>query len=1767
MAIKVRSAVQCQIWLVTIESVQCPPLHSKTSQILCDVFLQDVNDNHPLLDATNCSKEVNIYENGKAGQFLCRMRATDKDFGPSGKIEYILVGKGRHLFHLNRRTGVLTTARSLDREAEGGSRYNLTIRARDHGEPRLDNQTYVIVNVLDKNDNRPLFNYHYGTIHRIENLRGPESLTLLRVRDLDRGPNQYLRFSIVAGNIGNLFLMDAGGNLVIGMGELDRENISRYNLTIQVCDTPLNLSEALCDRKNISVVVDDVNDETPKFTAFSRRHAVREDAAVGTPVMQATAVDRDLGASGQVYYTMNDVSGRFKIHRKTGVVSIKHGLDYELQSSYNLTIHAKDSDTYGQRSSAVQVRIDVLDINDFRPSFMQDNYVVVVSEKIAPGQRVFSMIATDRDSGANARISYSISTPTLYFQINKTTGLLTTRRRLAQRREYVLTVRAADHGIPSLSGSAEITVKIVEHSRSPPRFLQDLYTVFRRHGLPANSGITTMKAISDKPLKKGSLNYTLGAITPRPAKHSFAIDRLTGEIRTTKEVVLDASTSYRVVVVARDTRDLTIPTANTVLKLQWEPAQYSFMHFVPDSSYDFSVLENAGANTFVGRIKARSDFKQDKSSPRYRLEVDSREFRVDSRTGRLYTTMPLDHETTSSYTLSVLATDQTNLSRPSIATVSVEVLDQNEHTPSWTKTHTDPIQHPENITVGSTVASLLAEDKDLDAITYRLLDSFSNTFGINDDGRVVLRKALDYESRSNYFLRVIASDGEHQIATTMEIIVTDINDNSPRFSSPGGQRIMISELAKVGYAMVRVSATDADSGANGKVRYYQANFNPRFSLHPTKGDLYLAQKLPYHKHGENIYTINVLANDSGNPVRETLMLLEIEVYDANDHTPEFHQPRYKFHVKEDVEEPAVIGTVNATDGDDGTNAELIYDVVGGSDVFSVTGGSINLLSPLDRELVASYEINVSVSDKGDPPMIAYAPVVIVVDDVNDNPPVFAQPNYFVSVKIHHLLESNGSLLQVLATDEDENGNANIFYTIQQQQELSFLYINRFTGEIFFDLQYRDSASELLPLNKGFKIQVVAKERQRPFHSTVVDVTIVIFSEKWVLPVFGEQNYVASVAENVAPGHFVVNITAVQPETVPGKAILYAIEAFPEQPVAGLFEIEKETGRITVGRVALDYEETPVHKFRVKAIDKTRSDQVSYTNVTVHVLNYNEARPSFEQKHYTFTVGRDDQVGSVIGQIQASDVDRDEIHYSFTRLERPHLHGFFDLDNKTGKIAIAVEHHLLSDQLPMNGTVLASDGSGEDKARISIRLASQQQSIPDLASSVQKSSSSNIAVVVAIIVSSVLIIIFLLIIIVAVRRKGASPAMVTSPFIQSPSLTVGENAKNNLSAAIGESEQTTLCVQSQNNCINDSPKELTPVRRSPVQISRKNSYHGSSPSQPPHTYHKRINNMNVFGSTENYGETSITSSNDLATHLFGRLAELEAEEHNTDMDALRHFEEDGPFEVQLFKMSTTDRAEVDGVSNPDWGSDENNYPLEDGSVVADVEALSDIVDLCGDLLKLPVVVPTESVLGELDKEHSNVHKNVVVASHKLISSNQNSDRLIRTHPVCPPRVDDNLVAMFNRADPKCTRWLMDSHTENPSPFTIDAEDSVQLKSPFHSGPIDSPEHSVISELSSTDWLEQDLTKYENDARQPEHPAKASSPYLSSKPSHTAAQLLHKVGLPVPVPSLSPILGGLTFSRPNSEMPAPDKGHLDKSERQDALDSFAMDIGEDDSTCVS
>ncbi|XP_068571374.1 protocadherin alpha-2-like [Cebidichthys violaceus] len=622
--------------------------------------------------------------------------------------------------------------------------------------------------------------------------------------------------------------------------------------------------------------------------------------------------------------------------------------------------------------------------------------------------------------------------------------------------------------------------------------------------------------------------------------------------------------------------------------------EYAWIHIVAllclcdwsASQLSYSISEEVNKGTVVGNIAKDLNLNvQDLETRDLRIvsSYSKTYFNVNLRTGNIFVDERIDREEICPNTAQCFLRIQAVLSNPmNVHRIEVSVLDINDNSPEFIdKSYSFNIS--ESMSPGEQYLLPIAVDADIgsNAVkSYKLSQNEYFSLDVQSGGEhgvsaeLVLQKALDREKQSVITLVLTAVDGGKPARSgTLQINVNviDANDNTPIFSK-SLYKVRVRENTAHGTVIIKLNATDLDEGMNSKILYSlikRGNIDPTndFDLNSETGEITVKDTLDYEETAA--YEVRVQATDQGNTPRSAHAKLLIEIIDVNDNAPEISVTSLLTPVKEDAELGTIVALVTVSDKDGGNNGVTNCRVVG-SVPFKLKSNYKNDYSlvvdgPLDRENTSLYNVTITATDEGSPPLSSIRVITVHVSDVNDNAPRFMEPVIHVYVKENSPV---GSIIYTIhAFDPDLNSNARLTYKLLDNSPRnipisSILNINSETGDIVSLQSF--NYEELNTIQ--FKVQ--ATDSGVPPLSSNVTVNVLVLDENdnspSILAPYSEHGSVnsESIPYSAEAGYFVAKIRAVDADSGYNALLSYHLS---EPKGNNLFRIGTSTGEIRTKR--------------------------------------------------------------------------------------------------------------------------------------------------------------------------------------------------------------------------------------------------------------------------------------------------------------------------------------------------------------------------------------------------------------------------------------------------------------------------------------------------------------------------------------------------------------------------------------------------------------------------
>nr|XP_003477209.1 protocadherin alpha-1 [Cavia porcellus] len=630
----------------------------------------------------------------------------------------------------------------------------------------------------------------------------------------------------------------------------------------------------------------------------------------------------------------------------------------------------------------------------------------------------------------------------------------------------------------------------------------------------------------------------------------------------------------------------------------------------------YSVPEEAKHGTFVGRIAQDLGLELTELVPRL-FRVASKErgelLEVNLQNGILFVNSRIDREELCGRSAECSIHLEVIMDRPlQVFHVEVEVRDINDNPPVF-RGRQQRVFISENRQLSSRFPIEGAADADIGSnalLTYTLSsnDYFSLDVQASDELSkslsLKLRKALDREATPEFRLLLRATDGgKPELEDTVHLLISvlDVNDNAPVFDQ-ALYKVHLLETTANGTLVITLNASDADEGVNGEVVFsfgsdISPNIQEKFKIEPSSGEIRLIDNLDYED--TKSYEIQIKAVDKGSPPMSNHCKVLVKVLDVNDNAPQVVITSLSLPVREDAPLSTVVALISVSDLDSGVNGEVTCSLSSHIPFKLVSSFknyySLVLDSALDRETFSDYEVVVTARDGGSPPLWASATVSVEVADVNDNAPLFAQPEYTVFVKENN--PPGAHIFTVCARDADAQENALVSYSLVERRVgeralSSYVSVHAESGKVFALQPLDHEELELL------QFQVSARDSGVPALGSNMTLQVFVLDENDNAPALLGLSAGGTVSElvsrSVGASHVVTKVRAVDADSGYNAWLSYELQA----SVGGTrtpFRVSLYTGEISTTRT---FDESDASRQRLLVLVKDHGEPALTATATI-----------------------------------------------------------------------------------------------------------------------------------------------------------------------------------------------------------------------------------------------------------------------------------------------------------------------------------------------------------------------------------------------------------------------------------------------------------------------------------------------------------------------------------------------------------------------------------------
>ncbi|XP_021484164.1 protocadherin beta-2 [Meriones unguiculatus] len=548
-----------------------------------------------------------------------------------------------------------------------------------------------------------------------------------------------------------------------------------------------------------------------------------------------------------------------------------------------------------------QAELQIRDINDHSPVFLDREIILKISEITAPGTTFLIECAQDLDVGSNSLQTYRIS-PNFYFHLklqDSPDGTVLPQLVLDKvldredRSEIRLILTALDGGNPPRSGTAQVVIEVLDVNDNAPAFSKLRYEVQVPENSPVGSQVATVSARDLDIGDNGRIAYALSQAS-EDIRKTFRMNATSGEIVLAKTLDFESTQAYTVYVQATDGGGLSGSSVVfvQVMDLNDNPPELIL------STLTNQIPENA-PETVIAVFSVADPDSGDNGKMVCSIQEEL-PFLLKPSVENFYTLMTntaLDRETRSQYNITITVSDMGSPRLTTQHTIAVQVSDINDNAPAFTQS-SYTLSVRENNSPALHIGTIRATDSDSGSnahITYSLLPpndqqlALDSLISINaDNGQLFALRALDYEALQSFEFHVAATDqGSPALSSQalVRVLVLDDNDNAPfvlyplqNASAPCTE--LLPRAAEPGYLVTKVVAVDRDSGQNAWLSFqlFKATEPGLFSVWAHNGEVRTTRLLserdaPKHR-------LLLLVRDNGDPQRSASVTLHVLVVDG-----------------------------------------------------------------------------------------------------------------------------------------------------------------------------------------------------------------------------------------------------------------------------------------------------------------------------------------------------------------------------------------------------------------------------------------------------------------------------------------------------------------------------------------------------------------------------------------------------------------------------------------------------------------------------------------------------------------------------------------------------------------------------------------------------------------------------------------------------------------------------------------------------------------------
>ena len=1112
-----------------------------------------------------------------------------------------------------------------------------------------------------------------------------------------------LTYAITTPENAGPFDIDPLTGSLFATASIDYETAPSYQFEVSCSNTN---NPSLNDTATVEITVEPVNERRPSVVPSSVVVLIDELTPPGTALVSSLTgvamrsfrvTDTDTGPDEMITFSLT-VDQRvsedyFNLNSTTGTLYLNRTLDIDedirlpIPVSISLQITACDLNPPVADCPNVRVTVFVNGVNDNPPMFSQDTYVVSEPESVPVGVVIASVSCTDIDRSVGVLDSYNVSSvlpvqvPLDTFSIDALNGNITLSQPLDYEfvDEYVITVSCSD--TEGLQDNATVVVMVTDVNDNAPNVTTSFDDVIDvNDNLPVNSEIFQFQCTDEDSNENGNVVYSIESDINGLAS-SFAINNMSGNVSVASSLVLPDEVFTMFVTLAIECSDQGDPPLSensiVVVRIYKDDSTPPVINNTSISDGFVSISESAPVD-FELLIVIATDTTSPGLVYSLRNESSPGTFVINSTSGSIALAQSLDRESIDSYSFVVVVTEERvapGEPERDEAEVVVEVLDINDNPPMFSQ-EVYTVTHAEDLPVGETVLTVMCRDFDImndDEFVYEITDSSLNdTFVINaTSGSITLVSPLDYELSSVYTIDVVCFDVDRlEGKASVVVMVTDVNDNVPVITTFYDDVIPVNDQSQVNLNIIQFNCTDEDSNENSDI-VYSIDFEDYFTIDNVTGYVRVSSSLTLQSDVFSMaVNITTTCSDQGDPQLMSSLIIGFLIYKDDSTPPVFNRGNFSTEIP--ISEDAPIGydivQVSATDT---TSPSLLFSIINESTpgVFAIDAmsGEITLAQELDRETIDAYTFAVVVTEvrviPGDEQSDDVEFMVVVVD-INDNPPVFSEDVYNILRPENFTVNETIAIVSCTDADSGINGSFSgyeILAISPNSSEASDMFaIDSSTGNIILEraLDYEGIQS--------YSIDVVCYDNGGMMDMAVVEINVVDVNDNdpRVTKFF---NDVIIIRDNLEVGTIIDRFNCTDSDSNENGNVTYSIA-----DTLSLFSVDPITGYIVVmSPLTLDSGVFLVdHNITVRCNDQGNPQRSNATMISFQLYKYDSGPPVINMESISFgevSISEAAEVGDTLVQVIATDTTSPGLTFSLESETSP---GTFIINPSTGLITLA-----------------------------------------------------------------------------------------------------------------------------------------------------------------------------------------------------------------------------------------------------------------------------------------------------------------------------------------------------------------------------------------------------------------------------------------------------------------------------------------------------------------